>query len=160
MLDKSLRIGISGSRKRYSKEDREKVRAAIESYANQDPYIVHGGNPKGIDYLANKMAAKLDLRQIIIFPGFLGAKLPDEPYLYHARHGEEVNLAHYFNWNAGAKLFLARNLRIIEEVEFLIAFPENVATAARALEGEVVRGGTNHAIRHCAKAGKKVIIVE
>lgn len=116
-----MKYGIAGSRTR---NDAETVTTFVSTLAPDD--VVISGGCVGVDTWAEIAAKRRGLKTIIF--------LPEKPPKRAPRH----------EWT---KAFYARNLKIAEACDVLVAFvsPDR-------------KGGTENTIRHAEKLGKKIVI--
>lgn len=125
----TLKIGIVGSRKRDSSQDKTLIKKTLLKLVKINPskkaVIISGGCPKGADRFAEELAEELSI-EIIVYA-------PDK-----AKKGRINTL----------KAFKDRNMKIAEDSDILIAAvsPER-------------KGGTEQTIKHFEKLGKKEIIL-
>lgn len=124
----TIKIGIVGSRRRNSPQDKEQVEYTLTLFLLQsidDVVIISGGCPLGADRFAEELAEKYHIPITIHKPN--KSKLPNNPQKYHYR---EINYA--------------RNELIARDSDYLIACvaPDR-------------KGGTENTIEHFLKTFKK-----
>jgi len=130
-IDKTIRIGIVGSRARNSREDKNIIKNLLIKKMKQGRrfHIVSGGCPRGADRFAEECAKELGIPITIYYPD--KSKLPDNPKNY--------------DW---AKVFYERNTWIAEDCDVLLAMVHDDR-----------KGGTEDTIKKAEKFGKKIILV-
>lgn len=115
------KIGVVGSRRRNLKSDFDLLEKKIEEIWQDGDILVSGGCPEGADQFAEFIAKDQGLSILI----------------------------HYPNWTKnGRTAGFARNTKIAEDCDFLIALPAKDRT-----------GGTEDTIKKAKKLGKKIFLL-
>ncbi len=130
-LNKDLKLGIVGSRRRNNLKDKLKLKQFIVKLKDLIPNLsfVSGGCPLGADRFAEELAEDFNIPIKIFYPD--KSKLPENPEKYHF-----------------AIINYARNTLIAEECDILVA-----------LVAEDRQGGTEDTIKKAKKLNKKVILL-
>jgi len=127
-----LKIGVVGSRRRDTAQDKELIRTALKYLIGKDPktriHLVSGGCPRGADRFAEELAVELGLGISIHYP-------------------DRSKLEADTKW-AWAKIFFARNTLIAEECDFLMA----LCHADR-------KGGTEDTVKKAENLKKTVVFL-
>lgn len=129
---KILKVGVVGSRRRNTEQDKQIIRQALQHLIAKDPevkiFLVSGGCPLGADRFAEELAVELGLEISIHYP-------------------DKSKLEANERW-AYAKINFARNTLIAEECDILLA---TVASDRN--------GGTENTIKTCQKLKKPVVLL-
>ncbi|MBI5375602.1 MAG: hypothetical protein HZA77_09210 [Candidatus Schekmanbacteria bacterium] len=127
-----MKIGIVGSRRRNSPEDkhliREKLFYFLQVYKESKLVLVSGGCPDGADKFAEELALELNLKIIIHYP-------------------DKSKIDKSDRWSS-TKANYARNKLIADDSDILIA----VVAPDR-------KGGTENTIKYYEKFGKKRLVL-
>jgi len=126
-----FKIGIVGSRRRNTQEDKDKIRKALVFLLGEGKllHLVSGGCPKGADKFAEELAEELKLSISIHYPD--KEKLPSNPEYYHY-----------------VQMYYDRNTLIAEECDVLLA-----------LAADDRRGGTEDTIKKVENLGKMAVLL-
>lgn len=129
-------IGIVGSRRRNTKEDKDKLRQLLLKAYETGDIIVSGGCPKGADKFAEELAEELGIPIEIHHADWDNLEHPDAR-IKENWHGK-------YDANAGFR----RNIFIAQDADILIACvaPDR-------------KGGAEDTIRKYRKMGKKELIL-
>lgn len=129
---KILKVGVVGSRRRDTEQDKELVRQALRHLINKNPnvrlHLVSGGCPKGADRFAEELSEELKLGISIHYP-------------------DKAKLEANTSW-AYAKIAYARNTLIAEECDMLLA-----------VVADDRRGGTEDTIKKVDNLKKPVVLL-
>lgn len=128
----NIKIGIVGSRRRNTDEDKQKVRETLLTFLSTYPYLgitlISGGCPLGADRFAEELAEELNIPITIHYPN-------------------KSNLKSNSKW-AWAEINYARNTLIAQDSDILIA-----------CVAEDRKGGTEDTIKKFQKMGKPGLIL-
>lgn len=127
-----LKVGVVGSRRRNTEQDKQIIRQALQHLIAKDPevkiFLVSGGCPLGADRFAEELATELGLEISIHYP-------------------DKSKLEANERW-AYAKINFARNTLIAEECDILIALC--------VLNSP---GGTDDTVKKAKKLNKPVVLL-
>lgn len=125
-----LKVGVVGSRRRNSDEDRAYVFSVLDKLKEDGPLlIISGGCPQGADRFAEEAAREFGLDILVHMPDY--NSLPENPKRWHY-----------------TKMYYARNSLIARDCDVLLALP----AADR-------KGGTEDTIKKTKKLDKKVVLI-
>ncbi len=139
------KIGITGSRKGMTKEQKPVYAQFVEKYA---PFELHHGDCVGTDEETHKYYYLYDIRnkKIVIHPPTNGT-LRAHCHLMLEESPQPIKVE-----IRDEKDYLDRNRDIVDETDFLLAFPNKETT-------NQYRGGTWYTIRYAVSLDKRVFVV-
>lgn len=135
------KIGFTGSRRGMTKVQKEKIK---ELFASYDSFELHHGDCVGADDEAHNIARKMEMAAEITFVKIV-VHPPSDNKLRAYTIGDTLK---------GTKPYLNRNRDIVDETDFLIAFPNG-----HEGQGKNKRSGTWYTIRYARSVNKPVTIV-
>jgi hypothetical protein len=144
------KIGITGSRKGMSKKQKDFLAKFL---AGSEPFELHHGDCVGTDEEAHDIADDIGASKIIVHPPSddklrAFCSIDGGLFILGTHNGTVVDTRQ-------EKEYLDRNKDIVNESDFLLAFPNKEATH----KGKGGRSGTWYTVRYARSVGKKVIVI-